>query len=248
MEFSYPKPPQESSIEPEYPNYDPSLRSLSHLCTQIYLYEQGILNWSSLLTFFLLNNCRYQLIRVHPRNLGENCKWLEMFEDVDIVLFCVSLTDYDEFFEDNNGVLTNKMLASRQLFENIVTHPTFKEKDFLLLLNKYDILEEKIEQSPLTKCEWFLDFNPVISVNYHSSSRRNNNVPRAQYAFHYIALQFKRLFNSLTDRKLFVSQVTGLEQETVDEALRYAREILNWDEEEPNYTNNESSFEASSSS
>ncbi|KAJ0077280.1 hypothetical protein Patl1_36284 [Pistacia atlantica] len=218
MEFLFPKPPHQSSIESEYQNYDSSLR--------------------------------HQLIRVRPRNLGENCKWLGMFEDVDIVLFCVSLTDYDEFFEDKNGVLTNKMLASRQLFEKIITHPTFKDKTFLLLLNKFDILEEKLEQSPLTKCEWFRDFNPVISHNYHSSSRRNNNAPRAQYAFHYIALQFKRLFNSLTDHKLFVSLVTGLEQETVDEALRYAREILNWDEEQCNYTNNESSydFEASSSS
>lgn len=172
-----------------------------------------------------------------------------MFEDVDIVLFCVSLTDYDEFFEDDDGVLTNKMLASRQLFESIVTHPTFKGKNFLLLLNKYDILEGKIEQSPLTKCEWFRDFNPVISHNYNS--RKHNNAPRAQYAFHYIALQFKRLFNSLTDRKLFVSLVTGLEPEMVDEALRFAREILKWDEEEPNYTNNESSYtdmEASSTS
>ncbi|KAJ0077282.1 hypothetical protein Patl1_36288 [Pistacia atlantica] len=97
------------------------------------------------------SSLRHQLFRVHPRNLGENCKWLEMFEDVDIVMFCVSLTDYDEFFEGNNGVLTNKILASRQLFENIVTHPTVKEKAFLLLLNKFDILEEKLEQSPLTK-------------------------------------------------------------------------------------------------
>lgn len=172
-----------------------------------------------------------------------------MFEDVDMVMFCVSLTDYDEFFEDCNGVLTNKMLASRQLFETIVTHPIFNQKHFLLLLNKYDMLEEKIEQVPLTRCEWFHDFNPVISHNYRSSSRRNNATSLAQYAFHYIALKFKRLFKGLTDRKLFVSVVTALEPEPVEEALKYAREILKWDEEEPAYTNIESytDYEASSS-
>ena len=69
-----------------------------------------------------------------------------MFEDVDVVLFCVSLIDYDEFSEDKNGVLINKMIASRQLFERKATHPTFEEKKFLLILNKFDLLEEKIEQ------------------------------------------------------------------------------------------------------
>ncbi|KAH9656473.1 Extra-large guanine nucleotide-binding protein 1 [Citrus sinensis] len=191
----------------------------------------------------------YQLIRVHPRSLGENCKWLQMFEDADMVLFCVSLTAYDEYFEDSKGFLTNKMLASRQLFQNIVIHPTFNQKNFLLILNKYDMLEEKIEEVPLSRCEWFEDFNPVISHNHHSTSRRTSNTPLAVSAAHYIAVKFKRLFDSLTGRKLFVSVVTALEPETVDEALKYAKEILKWEEEEPVYTNIESTdYEASSSS
>ncbi|XVF00629.1 hypothetical protein REPUB_Repub04eG0017300 [Reevesia pubescens] len=198
---------------------------------------------------------RYQLIRLHPSSLGEKCKWVEMFEDVDIVLFCVSLTDYDEFSLDSNGVLTNKMLASKQLFESIVTHPTFEQKDFLLILNKADLLEEKIEQVPLTRCEWFHDFNPVISHNhYHNNSntRSNNNTSLAQRAFHYIAVKFKRLFNSLTDdRKLYVSMVTGLEPDSVDEALRYTRDILKWEDKENSFLNNELSstdMEASTTS
>ncbi|GKV23734.1 hypothetical protein SLEP1_g33435 [Rubroshorea leprosula] len=190
---------------------------------------------------------RYQLIRLHPSSLGENCKFVEMFEDVDMVLFCVSLTDYDEFFEDSHGVRTNKMLASKQLFESIVTHPTFDSKNFVLMLNKFDLLEEKIEQVSLTKCEWFHDFHPVIGHN------NKGGTSLAQHAFHYIALQFKRLFKSLSDRKLYVSQVTGLEPDSVDEALRYSRDILKWDEDERyfSFTNPELSstdIEASSSS
>ncbi|KAF3960338.1 hypothetical protein CMV_014943 [Castanea mollissima] len=143
---------------------------------------------------------RYQLIRVHPRSLGEHCKWLDMFEDTDIVLFCVPMTDYDEYSADCNGVLTNKMLASKHLFE---------------------------------------------SMNRHNST----NPSLAQRAFHYIGRKFKTLFNSLTDKKLFVSLVTGLENDTVDEALRYAREIIMWEEAEEPYFNNELSstdIEASS--
>ncbi|KAK1558768.1 hypothetical protein Q3G72_006369 [Acer saccharum] len=217
MEFSFPKPTQESFVDAPDQN-DPLLR--------------------------------YQLIRVHPRSLGENCKWLEMFEDVDVVLFCVSLTEYDELVEDSNGNPTNKMLMSKQLFESIVTHPRFNEKDFLLLLNKYDLLEEKIEQVPLTKCEWFHDFKPVISHNHHNSSRRTSKTSLAQYAFHYIAVKFKILFQDLSDHKLFVSQVTGLEPDSVGEALKYAGEILKWEEEEHNYPHKELStdFEQNSSS
>ena len=170
-----------------------------------------------------------------------------MFEDTDIVLFCVSMTDYDEYTADCNGVLTNKMLASKHLFERMVTHPTFENKNFLLILNKFDLLEEKIEQVPLSQCEWFSDFKPTVSQNRFNST----NPSLAQRAFHYIGMKFKELFNSLTDKKLFVSLVTGLENDTVDEALRYAREIFMWQQEaEEPYLNNELSstdIEASSS-
>ncbi|KAL4615597.1 hypothetical protein ACB092_07G138000 [Castanea dentata] len=178
---------------------------------------------------------RYQLIRVHPRSLGEHCKWLDMFDDTDIVLFCVALTDYDEYSVDRNGVLTNKMLASKELFESIVTHPTFESKNFLLILNKFDLLEEKIEQVPLTQCEWFRDFKPVVSPNCHNSTYPS----LAQHASHYIGMKFKELFRSLTDNKLFVSPVIGLENDTVDEALRYARKIIMRYEEEGPYLNYE---------
>ncbi|KAK8486667.1 hypothetical protein V6N13_080706 [Hibiscus sabdariffa] len=197
-------------------------------------------------------SARYQLIRLHPSSLGERCKWLEMFEDVDIVLFSVSMIDYDEFSVDSNGVLTNKMLASKQLFESIITHPSFEKKNFLLILNKADLLEEKIEQVPLIRCEWFHDFSPVISHNhYNFSNNRNNHTSLSQSAFQYIATKFKRLFNSLSDRKLYVSMVTGLEPDSVDEALRYSRDILKWNETENSLVNTEMSstdIEASSTS
>ncbi|KAL6963924.1 hypothetical protein U1Q18_034931 [Sarracenia purpurea var. burkii] len=177
------------------------------------------------------SSMRYQLIKIHSSSLGENCKWLEMFEDIDLVLYCVSLTDYDQLSDDYNGFPTNKMLACKKLFESIVTHPTFHQKNFLLILNKFDLLEEKIEQVPLTRCEWFHDFNPLISHHQNRSNKDNNNPSLAQRAFHYIAVKFRTLFYSLTGRKLYVSLVTGLEPDSVDEALRYAGEILKWDDE-----------------
>ncbi|KAK2981013.1 hypothetical protein RJ640_012172 [Escallonia rubra] len=188
---------------------------------------------------------RFQLIRVQARGFGENCKWLEMFEDVRIVIFCVSLSDYDQFAVDGDGTLENKMILSRKFFESIVTHPTYDQLDFLLVLTKFDLFEEKIEQIPLTQCEWFDDFHPLMSRHRSSNSNSNsiNNSPSlSQLAFHYIAVKFKRLFSSLTARKLYVSLVKGLEPDSVDEALKYAREILKWDEESANFSLSEYSM------
>nr|VDD48037.1 unnamed protein product [Brassica oleracea] len=206
VEFSFPPTAQEDSLEIDY-QHDPEMK--------------------------------YQLIRLKPRSLGENWKLLDMFEDADLVIFCVSLTDYGEYIEDADGVLVNKMIANKQLFESMVNHPILADKRFLLVLTKFDLLEEKIEEVPLRTCEWFEDFNPLISQNQTS----RHNPPMAQRAFHYIGYQFKRLYDSLVEPfsmrgggrsfrpKLFVSQVS-LESDTVDNALRYAREILKWHVEE----------------
>ncbi|OIW09755.1 hypothetical protein TanjilG_18085 [Lupinus angustifolius] len=175
---------------------------------------------------------RYQLLTIHARGLGENCKWLEMFEDVGMVIFCVALSDYDQFSVDGN-----KMILSRKFFETIVTHPTFEQKDFLLILNKLDQFEEKVEQVPLTQCDWFSDFHPVTSRHRSGSNSNNINNPSfGQLASHYIAVKFKRLYSSLTGRKLYVSLVKGLEPDSVDAALKYSKEILKWNQERPNFS------------
>ncbi|KAK9164040.1 hypothetical protein Syun_004942 [Stephania yunnanensis] len=179
---------------------------------------------------------RYQLIRIHGGNLQENCKLLDMFEDVQLVIFCVALSDYDQFCNEGTGNATNKMLACRKLFESVVTHPTFKKMNFHLILNKIDLLEEKIEHVPLNKCSWFDDFVPLKSRHRPQNGENHNNYTSlAEQAFQYIAYKFKRLFASLTDRKLYVSVSKGLERETVDVALRYSREVLKWEEERSNY-------------
>ncbi|XAR73930.1 hypothetical protein NMG60_11008063 [Bertholletia excelsa] len=189
---------------------------------------------------------RYQLIRVQARGLGENCKWFNMFEDVRIVIFCVALSDYDQYTTDGDGAPVNKMLLSKKFFESIVTHPTFDQMDFLLILNKFDLFEEKIERVPLSECDWFDDFHPVLSrhrFNRNSNSNSINNSPSlGQLAFHYIAVKFKRLYSSLTDRKLYVALVKGLQSKSVDGALKYVREILKWDEERRNFNLSEYSI------
>ncbi|RAL49377.1 hypothetical protein DM860_012810 [Cuscuta australis] len=229
----------ERAVEISRPDYDPSSMDILYAegCASaangVALVEFSLskLSNDSHMTTIGQNNSsiRCELTRVPASSLGENCKFLEMFEDTDIVLYTVSLTDYIEDHEDHNGVVTNKMVESKKLFESIATHPSFAHKHFLLLLTKFDVLEELIEQFPLCKCEWFHDFNPIISRN---SNNNGSNPSLAQRAFHYIASQFKATYKTLTGRKLYVSHVTGITGESVNDALKYACEILSWDEEE----------------
>ncbi|XP_071735141.1 extra-large guanine nucleotide-binding protein 1-like [Rutidosis leptorrhynchoides] len=196
---------------------------------------------------------RFQLIRVQARGFGENCKWLEMFEDVRVVIFCVSLSDFDQYVTDADGNLVNKMLLNKKLFNSIVTHPTYDQMEFLLVLNKFDIFEEKLERVPLTCCDWFSDFQPIVSRNSHNKNISSNNINHSpsmgQMASHYVAVKFKKLYSSLTtDRKLFVSVVKGLDPNSVDQALKYAREIVKWDEEKPNFNFNEYTMYSSDAS
>lgn len=148
------------------------------------------------------------------------CKWLEMFEGFRAVVYCVALTDYDQVCaKDTTSYPGNKMLASRDLFESLVRHTCFKETPFVLLLNKFDAFEDKIKRVPLTVCEWFDDFSPLESQSL------------AQQAYFYIAVKFKVLYTSMTGRKLFVWQTRAYNRCSVDEAFKYIKEVIRWNEE-----------------
>ncbi|KAL0312421.1 UNVERIFIED_CONTAM: Extra-large guanine nucleotide-binding protein 3 [Sesamum radiatum] len=129
-------------------------------------------------------------------------------EDVRAVIFCVALSDYDQVWvsPDNTSSgmrLQNKMIQSKEFLESMIRHPCFKETPFVLILNKYDLFEEKINRAPLTTCECH-------------------------------EVQGSLCLPDRTKALRLASKGEG--RPTVDEAFKYIREVVRWDDErEDNY-------------
>ena len=81
---------------------------------------------------------------------SERRKWLHCFYDVEAVIFCVALSEYDTYLAEDCRV--NRMMESMELFDSICNNKCFKSTSLILFLNKTDLLMEKIRQSPLSSC------------------------------------------------------------------------------------------------
>lgn len=79
---------------------------------------------------------------------SERSKWINCFNGVTAIIFCVALSDYDlNLYEDET---VNRMQESLKLFESICNNKWFLDTSIILFLNKRDLFEEKIRRSPLT--------------------------------------------------------------------------------------------------
>ncbi|KAF3581380.1 hypothetical protein DY000_02032530 [Brassica cretica] len=66
----------------------------------------------------------------------------------------VSHTTTDYLASDCNQI--QKTLLSKKLFKSTLII-SLRHMDFLLIINKYDLLENKGQRVPMTRCKWFED-------------------------------------------------------------------------------------------
>lgn len=95
----------------------------------------------------------YRMIDVGGQR-SERRKWIHCFDCVTAVIFCVSLSEYDQTLREDDQ--QNRMTESLSLFEEISNSRWFSNTNFILFLNKTDLFQEKIKQVPLSN--YFKDF------------------------------------------------------------------------------------------
>jgi GTPase SAR1 family protein len=79
---------------------------------------------------------------------SERRKWAHCFENVDAIIYLVSLSEYDQtLFEDG---VTNRMQESMSLFDQICNMQWFMHTSLILFLNKKDLFEKKIKTTNIT--------------------------------------------------------------------------------------------------
>lgn len=104
-------------------------------------------------------------LKLHFFDVGgqrsERKKWIHCFDNVALVIFCVSLSEYDQFLIEDTE--QNRFQESLVLFDNIVNSRWFSRTSIVLFLNKIDLFAEKLKRKPLE--DYFPDYNGGGDIN-----------------------------------------------------------------------------------
>ncbi|TID16308.1 hypothetical protein CANINC_004210 [Pichia inconspicua] len=130
---------------------------------------------------------------IHLYDVGgqrsERKKWIHCFDNVTAIIFCVSLSEYDQTLLEAPD--RNRLEESLSLFESVVNSMWFKRTAVILCLNKIDIFIDKLQTSPLEK--YFPDYVGGANVNK---------------AVKYILWRFKQLNRANLNLVPYVTQAT----------------------------------------
>ena len=103
---------------------------------------------------FTIEGKMYEMLDVGGQR-GKRRKWIHLFDNVTAVLFVISISEYDQFLEEDESV--NRMMESLKLFEQTVNNRYLNLTTFIIFFNKYDLFLEKIKYTSIK--ETFSDYN-----------------------------------------------------------------------------------------
>jgi guanine nucleotide-binding protein G(i) subunit alpha len=133
---------------------------------------------------------------------GQQCerkKWNPLLKREHIMIFVVSLSDYDQtLYEDET---MNRQKDALDLFEQFVSKEQFLGRMVFLVMNKADLFKAKYSKSNPAKC--FSDFS-------------YEKYPTPEDGIKFIEAQYEaRFLNKRTDRQnLFIYQTSGLDEDS----------------------------------
>jgi GTPase SAR1 family protein len=88
---------------------------------------------------------------------NERRKWIHCFDDVQGMIFVISLSEFNQtLWEDNN---VNRMVEALHLFDATIADKSFQRSAIILFLNKSDLFREKIKTQNIRDVVEFSDFS-----------------------------------------------------------------------------------------
>lgn len=137
---------------------------------------------------------------------SERRKWAHCFENVDAIIYLVSLSEYDQtLFEDG---VTNRMVESMNLFDQICNMKWFMNVTLILFLNKKDIFEQKIKQ-----------------VNINAAFPAYTGPQEYQAALNFITAKFLEI-NKSPDRKIYPYTTCATDTENVKVVFKVVKDTI----------------------
>jgi hypothetical protein len=109
---------------------------------------------------------------------SERKKWIHCFQEVTAVIFCSSLSEYDQKLHEDDSV--NRVHESLKLFDEICNSRWFSNTSIVLFLNKCDLFKEKIKRVDLKVC--FADYDGKLPP-FQAISRSSQTHPSSPRLF-----------------------------------------------------------------
>jgi len=137
---------------------------------------------------------------------SERRKWIHCFDCVTAVIYCASLSGYDQVLREDRT--QNRMHESILLFDEVANSASFQKNDIILFLNKYDLFKEKIAS---------IDLNVCFS-NYTGGKNEEK-------ALEFIRKRFEERVTSTTT-SLYIHETTATDTENITKVISNVRETL----------------------
>jgi len=151
-------------------------------------------------------NTHFRIVDVGGQR-SERKKWINCFQGVTAVIFCVALSEYDQkLYEEETK---NRMSESLTLFDEILHSHWFKETPIILFLNKTDLFAEKIKTTDLS--DIFHDYKG--GCNY-------------EYALTYIKNKFMELNKDNKDRRVYPYSTCATDTDNIDKVFTAVKDYI----------------------
>lgn len=156
-------------------------------------------------TVFTLEGNTFRLVDVGGQR-SERKKWIHCFQDVLGLIFCVSLSEYDQKLYEDDSV--NRMHESIMLFDEICNCGWFTSTSIILFLNKADLFRQKIAHTDLKVC--FPDYTAGCDYNR---------------ATQYLTEKFKSLSRN-KQKQIYTHITVGTDTDNIRFVFSAVREIV----------------------